>query len=297
MAGKSWRMPNLTGMVLSSRLFDSNATRGNAGVARASEQFRQSDATVWGIVALVSCGIAVMGANISAIVPSSILGGLHRTRIEGASLEQLRLQVADLRQQSLELKRENGQLLTRFALEEQQANEVVQRVGALEVSLPRLLEGLPEGPAVDRSTITSSIGQDQALVYEAEGGSVAIRQRPMLEAQQPVQQPLPVAPPNQVAALTPAEPMGFGVALGTPVAPEQAESAWRDLSMKLGPLLFGLSPLLADEADSANKRIIVGPLNQLSEATALCGRLERVSISCMPVPFTGTPLETPPAAQ
>jgi hypothetical protein len=67
--------------------------------------------------------------------------------------------------------------------------------------------------------------------------------------------------------------------------------------MKLGPLLFGLSPRLADEADSANKRIIVGPLNQLSEATALCGRLERVSISCMPMPFTGTPLETPPAAQ
>ena len=32
--------------------------------------------------------------------------------------------------------------LTRFALEEQQGNEVVQRVGALEVSLPKLLEAL-----------------------------------------------------------------------------------------------------------------------------------------------------------
>jgi hypothetical protein len=267
-------------------------------LARASEQFRQSDATIWGIVALVLCGIAVMGANLSAIVPTSILGGLHRTRIEGASLEQLRLQVADLRQQSIELKRENGQMLTRFALKEQQSNEVVQRVGALEVSLPKLLEVIPDNAAIDRSTITSSIGEDQALVYEADGGSVAIRQRPMLEAQPaPLpEQPLPQTPPTQLAEAQP-EVSGFGVALGTPILPGQAEGAWRDLSMKLGPLLLGLSPRLLDVPESGEKRIIVGPIAEVSEAAALCGRLERISISCSPLPFGGTPLETPPAAQ
>ena len=60
--------------------------------------------------------------------------------------------------------------------------------------------------------------------------------------------------------------------------------------MKLGPLLFGLSPLLVDEANSDNKRIVVGPITELSEATALCSRLERISISCLPMPFVGTPL-------
>ncbi len=268
-------------------------------MARASEQFRQSDAALWGIVALVTCGIAVMGANVSALIPSSLLGSLHRTRIEGASLEQLRLQVAELRQQSVELKRENGQLLTRFALEEQQSNEVVQRVGALEVSLPRLLEALPEGTAIDRSTITSSIGEDQALVYNAEGGSVAIRQRPMVEAQSPgpAAQPLPAAPAEQVASLPPPGGDMFGVALGTPIAPEQADATWRDLSMKLGPLLFGLTPHVVADGDTGNQRIMVGPLTQLAEATALCERLERVSIACMPGPFGGTPLQSAPAAQ
>ncbi len=36
-----------------------------------SEQFRQSDVTVWGIAALVCAGIAVLGANIGSLVPSA----------------------------------------------------------------------------------------------------------------------------------------------------------------------------------------------------------------------------------
>ncbi|WP_108398938.1 SPOR domain-containing protein [Devosia submarina] len=260
-------------------------------MARASEQFRQSDAALWGVVALVSCAIAVMGANVSALIPSSVLGGLHRTRIEGASLEQLRLQVADLRQQSVELKRENAQLLTRFALEEQQNNEVVQRVGALEVSLPRIMEAMPEGGGIDRSTITSSIGEEPPLVFDADGGSVAIRQRPMQEAQPgPAEQPLP----DQIAALPSTN--DFAVALGAPVAPEQAEAAWRDLSMKLGPLLFGLSPHVVDDG-AGRQQIVLGPLPQRAEAAALCMQVERVSISCMPTQLVGTPLQTPAPAQ
>jgi hypothetical protein len=175
---------------------------------------------------------------------------------------------------------------------------VVQRVGALEVSLPKLLEALPAGAQIDRSTITSSIGQDQALVYDAEGGSVAIRQRPMQEAQpaKSADQPLPTAPTDQVAALSPPATDQFGVALGTPIAPEQADATWRDLSMKLGPLLFGLGPHVMDDG-AGGQQIVVGPLAQLSEASALCSRLERVSISCMPTQFGGTPLQSPPAAQ
>lgn len=260
-------------------------------LAKASEQFRQSDVTTWGIVALVIGAIAIMGANVSAMIPSSILGGLHKTRIEGASLEQLRLQVAELREQSVQLKRENSVLATRFALEEQQGNEITQRVGALEVSLPRLLEALPNGAEIDRSALTASIGTGEALIYDADGGSVMIRQQPMAQAQPAPtgEQPIPAAVDPVTTAAIPNE-TAFGIALGPAVSFEQAPATWQDLSMKLGPLLFGLAPLLVDEANTDDKRIVVGPINQLSEATALCNRLERISISCLPMPFTGTPL-------
>jgi hypothetical protein len=254
-------------------------------LAKASEQFRQSDVTTWGIVALVLSGIAVMGANVSAVMPQGMLAGLHKTRIEGASLEQLRVQVGDLREEQIRLKRENSVLTARFALDEQRGNEITRRVGALEVSLPLLLESLPDG-----SNLTAAIGKDPALVYEADGGSVVVRQQPMAEAQ-PIAgaQPLP-APVDQVASIPVPDETAFGVALGSSVEFEQAPEAWRDLTMKLGPLLFGLAPLLVEEANSDKQRIIVGPINQLSEATALCARLERLSVSCLPMPFTGTPL-------
>tara|TARA_R110002051_G_scaffold110663_2_gene183166 strand:+ start:289 stop:1062 length:774 start_codon:yes stop_codon:yes gene_type:complete len=255
-------------------------------LAKASAQFRQSDVTSWGIIALVCGGIAVMGANISAVIPTSVLGGLHKTRIEGASLDQLRLQVAELREQTMQLKRDNTVLTTRFALAEQQGNAVQQRVGSLEVSLPRLLELQPPGPAVDRTAVTAAIGDAQ--VFEADGGSVTVRRQPMAGATGAGSQPLPEIVDG--ASLAAPNAMAFGMALGAAIPAEQALGAWNDLSLKLGPLLFGLSPLLADAADGSDKRIVVGPIADLSEVTALCGRLERISIACLPVPFTGTPL-------
>lgn len=260
-------------------------------LAKASEQFRQSDVTTWAIVALVAAAVAVMGANLSALLPQSMLAGLHKTRIEGASVEQLRSQVADLRDASLALKRENDILKARFTLGEQQSNEVVRRVGALEVSVPLLLESYPGGFPVDRSSVTAAIGTDPVEVFETEGGSVVVRQRPLADVSAAsANQPLPdlVAPIN--VAVAPSTTV-YGVALGPAVAIGSAPDAWRDISMKLGPLLFGLAPVLAEESDSDEMRIVVGPIPQLAEASALCSRLERISVSCLPVPYMGTPLD------
>ena len=257
-------------------------------MAKASEQFRQSDVTSWGIVALVCGAVAVLGANISAVMPSSLLGGLHKTRIEGASVDQLRLQVADLREMTLQLKRDNTVLTSRFALAEQQGNAVQQRVGSLEVSLPRLLEAIPMNAQIDRSALTASIGE--SLVYDADGGSVMIRQQPMAEAAPAPGEGQPLPDRVQTATIAAPSTTEFGIALGAAIPADQAQGAWKDLSMKLGPLLFGLSPLLADDANSSNKRIVVGPVTNLAEATALCSRLERISIACLPMTFTGTAL-------
>lgn len=246
--------------------------------------------TTWGIVALVLGGVAVMSANVSAILPQGLLSSLHKTRIEGASLEQLRSQVSELRKATLELKRVNDVLTARFNLGEQQSGDVIRRVGALEVSVPNLLENHPAGIEVDRSNVTAAIGTDPATVYEADGGSVMVRQQPMAELQPTTPgQPLP-APVGQIASAVSPNTSTYGVALGPAIPADQAAEAWRDVTMKLGPLLFGMAPVLADESGSNDKRIIAGPVNQLAEASALCARLERMSVACMPVPYTGTPL-------
>ncbi|MEO5808281.1 hypothetical protein [Devosia sp.] len=257
-------------------------------MAKASAQFQQSDVTVWGIVALVCGAMAVMSANISAILPPSLLSGLHATRIEGANLSQVRAQLIDLQSRSARMERENTALLTRFSLQEQASNDMTHRVGALEVSIPKLIEALPSGSDVDRSSLTASIQEGEALTYDADGGSVKIRQQPLETLAEAAPQPMPAALAAAVS-VTPDEAM-FGIAIGPGISFAEAKSEWDDLSIKLGPLLFGLGPLLADEANSDNKRIVVGPIKQMSEATALCARLERVSISCMPMPFNGTPL-------
>lgn len=247
--------------------------------------------TTWGIVALVMGGVAVMSANVSAILPQGLLAGLHKTRIEGASVEQLRAQVAELRDATIELKRENGVLTARFNLGEQTSGEVVRRVGALEVSVPNLLENYPAGVGVDRSNVTAAIGGDPALTYETEGGSVSVRQQAMAELTPatPGQQPLP-APVGQLGSAVAPSTTTYGIALGPAIGADEAPEAWRDVTMKLGPLLFGMAPVLADESGSDDKRMIAGPINQLAEASALCARLERISVACMPVPYTGTPL-------
>lgn len=262
-----------------------------APLANASEQFRQSDVTFWGLVALIMGGIAVFSANVSAVVPSSVLAGLHKTRLEGASVEQLRNDVAQLRNETLRLKTENATLLTRFALQEQSGGEVTRRVGALEVSIPRLLEAVPDSAEIDRSILTSSIGDGESVVFAAEGGSVKVSQQPM---PQPMPQALPPAQalpdPVETASIdNPAVP-AFGVAVGPEIPAGDAGLAWNDISTKVGPLLLGLAPRLADQLNSDDKRIVVGPVSDISEARALCTRLESVAISCAPMPFTGIPL-------
>lgn len=262
-------------------------------MAKASEQFRQSDVTLWGIAALVSAGLAVFGSNISLLVPQSMLGGLHQPRVAGSSLESLRRQVSDLTEQSVQLKRENELLVTRFALQEKTGNETVRRVGALEVTIPRLLEDNPNPSLVDRSTYTSSIGANQTLTFDAEGGSVAVRQSPLPQANAgaaSAEQPLPASLPEiETAAVAPAVAT-YGIAIGAPVPSDQTDALWNDLTLKLGPLLFGLTPLVVDQANSRYKHIVVGPINELSEARSLCERFERVSIACLPMPYAGTPL-------
>lgn len=256
-------------------------------MAKASEQFRQSDVMAWGLVALAAAGFAVMSANVSALVPAPLLAGLHQTRLDGASIDQLRADVGNLRREAQRLALANEQLAARFARAEQTGNDTTRRVGALEVVMPALAENRVTSQMVDHDAVTAAIG-GETVSFAAEGGSVTIRQQP-LAATSPGQPEPPVWSGEEAALKLPAA-VGYGIVLGSALAKDQAPQAWRDLSMKLGPLLFGLSPYLVEAGADGGRRILVGPIPQLSEASAICARLERLEVSCRPMPFAGEPL-------
>lgn len=246
-----------------------------------SEQFQQSDVTVWGIAALVCAGLAVLGANVSGLVPSSALNALHSPRNDAASLTQLRQQVAELRVETAQLRRQNDVLTTRFSLQEQSGNEVVRRVGALEVSMPTLAELRPAQGAIDRSVTTASIGTSGGQQVPADGGTVIVHQSAL---QQPL--PAPIAGPSAASGAK----VGYAVAIGSSFAAGQAATQWHDLEVRLGSMVIDMSPLVTDGTGSNQQRLIVGPIPQMSEARDFCQRLEQMEIACMPTSYAGAPI-------
>lgn len=260
-------------------------------MARASEQFRQSDVTTWGLVALACGALAVFGANVSSILPQSVLVGLHKSRLEGFSMVQLRQEVADLRLEAARLRRDNEIFNSRFSLQEQVGSDVTRRVGALEVSVPMLIESLPASSGIDRSTFTAAIGAAGAEVFEADGGSVSVRQMPLPQAvvAGDVSQPLPAE--INLAATAPLPFPGYGVAIGSGFPRDGANAQWRDLEVKLGSLLGDFTPLVADAGGSGQSRIVVGPFDLLADARDLCQRLEQIDVACLPTDYFGAPLQ------
>lgn len=261
----------------------------------ASEQFRASDVTLWGIIALACGAFAIVSTNVGTMLPANLVMSLHSSRIEGAGIEQMSAQLARIETESRRISLDNQQLLSRFSLAEQTQGAVARRVGVLEVSVPTMLEAgqtQQTGVQIDRSIHTAGIGSVESKTFETDGGSVTVSQKPMsaFEGRQGagLEQPIPSLP----AAATVLAPndKAFGLALGTAVTDANAKAAWQDVSLKMGALLVGLGPLLADDANSSNKRLVVGPLPDMGQAADMCRRMEKVSISCLPVPFTGTPL-------
>src|SRR3569623_2182367 len=147
-------------------------------LAKASDQFQARDVTFWGVFALVVWGVAVLGANLSALIPDSVLGGLHASRLGGATLNQLRGQVDALATQAALLKQENTVLVQRFMVNEQASGEVTRRVGALELPVPKILETLNNSSGVDQSAVTASTGTT-AKPFDTDGGSVSYTTTPM----------------------------------------------------------------------------------------------------------------------
>lgn len=246
---------------------------------------------MWGITALGIWAVAILGANLSGLIPPSVYGALHASRLEGSTINQLRTQVSTLEEESARMQRDNTQLLQRFSMNEEAAGAVTKRVGALEVSVPKILEQAQTtartAAAIDTTT-TGSITPGKTLTFETEGGTVAVQQRPLLPGSNevklkvvPLTAPMPLAIPDGSAP---------GIALGFPVQADTAEAQWQELLAQVGTMLVGLSPVLADQDGADGKIIIAGPMIDRASAIELCARLDRAGVPCQPTSYAGQPV-------
>ena len=258
-------------------------------LAKATDQFRASDVTFWGVLTLVVWAVAVLGANISAFIPNGVLGGLHASRLDGANLSQLRTQMADLETRSAELKQENTVLLQRFMLTEQASGDITRRVGNLELTIPKLIEANNNADNVDTGSVTASTGKTPTTSFDADGGSVSYTQTPLSGDASPADAATPQPMPKALTQVTP-DPGSYGIALGPPIDANEGDAAWQGMNTKVGTLLVGLGPLLSNVEGSAGKRLVAGPLATEADARELCGHMAKVGIACASVPFVGDPL-------
>ena len=141
----------------------------------------QSDVTFWAISALVAGGIAILSTWITAFIPAGIFGGLHASRLEGGTLNQLRAQVEQLNFEQFELLQATNRLRGQFSLSERKRADASQRLVALEVSIPLLLEVVPPDAGIDTFAITASVSDENGGSFEAEGGSVTFTQAPLFD--------------------------------------------------------------------------------------------------------------------
>lgn len=249
------------------------------------DRVRASDITFWGLFALLTWAVALFGANLAVLIPPGVLGGLHSSRLEGANVNQLRGQVVALQAETARLRQENSVLLQRFMLNEQASGTLAQRVGALEMTLPQILETLQSGTvAIDPGT-TASTGGD-VTTFDVPGGAVAVRQSPMPQASRSAAIPAPLEAPVAVRP----DSNAFGIAIGPPIDANEGEAAWLAMNDRVGALLLGLGPLLGNVEGSGGKRLVAGPIIMESDARQLCGRMAKAGIACATVPFIGVPL-------
>ena len=264
-------------------------------LARPTTQFQAKDATFWGFLALVVWAVAIVSANVSAAIPERWLSALHSSRLDNGNFSQLRNQVADLTGQAAQLKQDNALLLQRLRLSDQTSSDITRRVGALEVTMPKLLDAVnnPDGTGdIDRSAVTASTGTTAAPVttFDTDGGSVSYTTTPLDGRDAPSQQ-MPDQPMPQALSSAPhSDSRAFGIALGPPIAEEAGAAAWDNMNTRVGTLLIGLGPLLGPVEGGSAKRLVAGPLASEADARELCGRMAKVGIACASIPFVGEPL-------
>lgn len=265
-------------------------------MARAAEQFRAGDVTAWGVATLVIWAVALLSANVSGIVPPGIYAALHTSRLSGSTVTQLRAQVAALEAETTRLKRDGLELQQRLARAEEAAGTVTRRVGALEVSIPDIVErqNMAEAAQMRQPDLIDDIAtgsiDDGSFTFEAEGGTVRVRQRPLIETGGDIRfETVALDTPDFQLPMPPvADGSAMGVAIGLPIANLDPRVQWRALLAGAGAALDGMSAVVETTEGDQRPRLVAGPLEDRLSALALCDTLQKVAIPCEVVPYAGT---------
>ena len=120
------------------------------------------------------------------------------------------------------------------------------------------------------------------------------------DMRQPKPSPQTEAAPATAVASTAAAPApapaqadvrAIGIAVGSPVQPTGAFAAWQVLAAKVGVMLVGTSPLLAEDPAGGGGRVLVaGPLPDVASAAKLCLSIQQAGLNCTPMPYVGSPV-------
>lgn len=264
-----------------------------------SDDARMGDITRWSVAALMCSTLAILSANVANFVPANVINGLHATRVQAGSFNQMRTLLTELRADNGRLGSEYRALLARFNLLDGDSGEVIRRLAAVENSLPLLIESLPLTSDIDRSLLTASIATSGGEVYEAEGGSISVRQSPLFDgvevADALVQQPMPAALPETATVPEPAIVVDQGpksnlamqgIAVGEAVPVDEIVSSYSHIIEAAGTLLMGTAPLVSTASED-DARVVLGPLPDRRSADDLCARLVALALACEPVSYEG----------
>ncbi|MGN6103238.1 MAG: hypothetical protein ACTHOR_19035, partial [Devosia sp.] len=179
-----------------------------------------------------------------------------------------------------------------------------QMPGALDTSPASAAAPTVTGAPPSNSPAGAGAGEDSAAIpASAASAPAAASPRPDVIAEGEIP-PTPMmrdglassagdTAPNPVPATMPSQGSvkAVGVAIGAPVRPDGALAAWQVLAAKVGILLVGTSPLLADDPAGSNGKVLVaGPLPDVPAAARLCAEIDRAGISCTPMPYVGGPI-------
>ncbi|WP_417581569.1 hypothetical protein [Pelagibacterium sp.] len=251
----------------------------------------------WGVAAIVCGSIAIASINLSALLPANALGGLHTPFRDGANYYQMRSQLAELAEDRTRIMAQYRALLARFNVLDDNGGEAITRLGALEKSLPLLIESLPLTSDIDRSLLTASIADAAEEIYQFDGSKMVVRYSPLFEGAVPTpaaDQPMPpllvpTAPPASTTTRVDVTALQ-GIAVGPDVTLADSPALYAEISATAGMLLLGTAPLAVESSQPDYSRIVLGPLPDLPSAEALCARIVRLDLTCEPAPYAGTSL-------
>jgi hypothetical protein len=276
---------------------------------------RQSDVTAWGMAAIATVGVAFVASNLSAAVPVDWLAALHETRVRAGAILPNARTIEALRADLTRSQRANATLRTRMDLLEGSGTLTARRVGALEASVPVLLGALPGTGGIDTTITTAGINTGNGPGEIAvEGGTMLVRQVPLFvgaapgstttELLQPIPfQPMPPALTEQNGAAgqpataseqtTMASATIFGMQIGPAVGETAPQTVWSDVVDLAGTYLIGLDPLLVQDEQSGEMRLVAGPLSSFSEALGLCSVIRGLDLACKAASYEGEPVFAP----